>query len=387
MGNTPRITRIETRALALLYKDWYSGEIPEHVLWPIPHAQVTPRDGAYGTLVYVYDDAGHVGIGEAGSTMAPQVTAEIVNRLFAPVLIGQNPLDREVLWQKLYHIGRLNGQNRGFNMEALSGVDIALWDLAARILDVPVYQLLGGAFRHAIKTYASPIPIMGDDAAAIQLALRFVSDGFTGIKIKVGRPDLVRDVRLVKSIRAAVGDDIDLMLDANGAYDMFTALTLARRLQDSNILWFEEPFSSEDLDAYVALKRNVAIPLAAGEGEATSYNYAPWIDRRAVDVLQPNISRVGGLTAARRIAAMADAHHIPLSPHGVGGAVFLTATLHLCAAIPNFVSVEYNQRPNPLRDQLATAPLAFANGCLQVPEGPGLGVVLNDVLVEKLTIR
>jgi L-alanine-DL-glutamate epimerase-like enolase superfamily enzyme len=217
----------------------------------------------------------------------------------------------------------------------------------------------------------------------VRIAEGFVQDGFKAFKVKIGYPEVSTDVEVVRAIRRAVGDGIEIMLDANGRYDVFTAMTAARRLAEYDVYWLEEPLSAEDADAYVALKRSVTTPLAAGECESTSYNYREWIDKRAVDVVQPNLARVGGLTAARRISALADAHHIPLSPHGVGAAVFLAATLHLCAAIPNFLTVEYNRRPNPLRDELAQEGFAFDGGQLAVPSGAGLGITLNPEFIER----
>lgn len=379
------ITDVKVISLSLFYEDLYGSldAVPHHVLWPIPHAQIRPRDGAFATLVEIMDDEGHSGIGEAVATMAPQINAEIIERLLKPILIGANPLDIEVLWQKMYHLNRLNGYSRGFMMEAISGVDIALWDLAGKILNQPVYQLLGGAFRKEIQTYASPVPIIDSMSAAVSIAEGFAQDGFKAIKVKIGYPDLKTDIEVVTAIRKAVGDDIEIMLDANGKYDNFTALTVARRLRDLNIFWLEEPLPAEDVDSYVALKRSTDIPLAAGECESTSYNYREWVDKRAVDVLMPNLSRVGGLTAARRISALSDAHRIPIAPHGVGAAVFLATTLHLCAAIPNFLTVEYNRRPNPLRDEMAQEGFEFADGFLRVPERPGLGVSLSPEFIKR----
>ncbi len=379
------ITDVNVISLSLMYKDLYGSldAVPHHVLWPIPHAQVRPRDGAFATIVQITDDEGRTGIGEAGATMAPQINAEIIERLLKPLLIGANPLDIEVLWQRMYHLNRLNGSSRGFMMEAISGVDIALWDLAGKTLNQPVYQLLGGAFRKKIHTYASPVPIMDSMTEAIRIAQGFAQDGFKAIKVKIGYPEIKTDVELVTAIRKSVGDDIDIMLDANGKYDSFTAMTVAHRVRDLNIYWLEEPLPAEDVDSYVALKRSVDIPLAAGECEATAYNYREWVDKRAVDVIQPNLARVGGLTAARRISALSDAHRIPISPHGVGAAVFLAATLHLCAAIPNFLTVEYNRRPNPLRDEMAQEGFVFEGGFLHVPEKPGLGITLSPEFIER----
>lgn len=381
----PIITDVRAKSLSLFYKELYGSAdaIPRHVLFPIPHAQVRPRDGAFATLVQITDDQGNTGIGEAVATMDPQINAEIVERLLKPILLGANPLDTEVLWQRMYHLNRLNGNSRGFMMEAISGVDIALWDLAGKILNLPVYQLLGGAFRTRIKTYASPVPIMDTVADAVRMAERFVEDGFSAIKVKIGYPSIQTDVEVVKAIRQEVGSDTEIMLDANGAYDAFTALTVERRLADYNIYWLEEPLPPEDADAYLALKRSVVTPLAAGECESAAYNYREWIDKRAVDVLQPNLSRVGGLTAARRISALADAHRIPISTHGVGAAVFLAATLHLCAAIPNFLIAEYNRRLNPLRDDMALEGFKLVDGHLEVPTGAGLGITLNPEFLER----
>jgi len=378
-----RIADVRTKRLSLLFKDTLGANIPYHVLYPIPHAQERPRDGAFATLVEIEDDKGRVGIGESLATMTPHITAEIIDRLLKPILLGQNSLDIEVLWQRMYRLNRLNGYSRGFMMEAISGVDIALWDLAGKVYQKPVYQLLGGAFRREIKAYASPVPIMEDLDEATGLAEQFVQSGFSAIKVKVGRSDIRDDIRLIERIRESVGEEVEIALDANGAYDVFTASTIGKRLEPYEIYWFEEPLPPEDVDAYVALKKNIRIPLAAGEAEATPYNYRDMVNKRAVDVVQPNIARNGGITAARRLSSLTDAHHLPIAPHGVGGAVFLAASLHLSAAIPNFLMIEYNRRLNPLRDDMTLAPFNFQQGCLQVPEGVGLGVELNPDFVQK----
>jgi L-alanine-DL-glutamate epimerase-like enolase superfamily enzyme len=228
---------------------------------------------------------------------------------------------------------------------------------------------------------------MKNQSDAITLAESFVEDGFTAVKVKVGDPDFRKDIDLVREIRSALGDDIEIMLDANGAYDTLTALKFAQGVAPFDIFWFEEPFYPEDVDAYLGLKRDTDIPLAAGECESTHYNYKNLITSRVVDVVQPNISRVGGFTAARNVAVMADAHNIPVAPHGVGGAIFLAASLHFSAAIPNFISLEYNRRPNPLRDGLIDEGFDFQNGYLSIPSGPGLGIQIDNQTLEKVRIQ
>ena len=269
---------------------------------------------------------------------------------------------------------------------AIAAVDIGLWDILGQKLGKPVYQLLGGSFRKKIKTYASSLYFAGRSTKElVEAAELFVRDGFTALKLKVGA-GLKIDLENVQAVRKAIGDDIDLMVDANGGYDRFTAVKIGREFERYNVFWFEEPISNEDLDGYVEVSRALDIPVAGGECEFTRYGFKEFLTRGAIDIVQPDVSKAGGISECRKIANLASAFNIPYAPHVWGSAVSHIATLHLAAAIPNFLICEMDRLPNPLREELVMMPIKFQNGYTNVPEKPGLGLELNEEIVKKYTI-
>jgi D-arabinonate dehydratase/D-galactarolactone cycloisomerase len=285
------------------------------------------------------------------------------------------------------------GHNRGFFVEALSGIDIALWDLSAKYLELPLYKLLGGKHHDKLLAYASSIRFRAPEEVIAQ-AKGFKERGFKAMKIKIGR-NLDRpeaDIEFVRAIREAVGDEIRLMVDANCAYseDVAKALRVGRALQDLDIYWFEEPIAPNDIDGYIHLAENLDIRIAAGEADFMSFGAADFLKRKAIDIIQPNISRVGGITEGHRIAAMSRAMHVPYAPHtGSCSAVCLAATLQFSVALPNFLTFEYMQsdwsksQPNPLRHDLLLEPAEiFKDGYMVVQDRHGIGAELNMNIVD-----
>lgn len=345
------------------------------------------------TLVRITTNEGLTGIGECMVRLAPTATRAIIEDL-APVLIGMDPLDREAIWHLLFGSMMNRGHHKGMFIEAISGVDIALWDLAGKYLGLPLYKLLGGQHHQKIKAYASSLRFRALDLVVAQ-ATEFKRRGFQAMKIKIGRnidrPET--DIEFVRAIREAVGDDVTLMVDANCAYseDIATALKVGRALQELNIFWFEEPISPDNLDGYQHLADALDIRIAAGEADFTTYGMRDLLARRAIDVIQPNISRCGGITEGRRIAALSHAFHIPYAPHtGSCSAVCLAATLQFAVALPNFLIYEYMQsdwskdQPNPLRhDLLLEKTEVFEDGHMIISDRPGIGVELNENIVDK----
>jgi len=258
---------------------------------------------------------------------------------------------------------------------------------------VPLYTLLGGRHHDRLKAYASSIRFRDMDMVIAQ-ALDYKKRGFQAMKIKIGRnlenPQL--DIEFVRAIREAVGSDIRLMVDANCAYgeDVATALRVGRAMQDMDIYWFEEPLSPDNIDGNAQLAAALDINIALGEADFMMYGAREFLARKAVDIFQPNISRTGGITEARRIAAMLQAHHIPYAPHtGSCSAVCLAATLQFAVSLPNFLMFEYMQsdwsktQPNPLRHELLKQPVeVFEDGHMVIQERPGIGVELNEDVVD-----
>ena len=338
----------------------------------------------YAAVVEVRTDDGLVGVGECIARRAPEVVATIVDRLLAPLLIGRDPWDVEGLWDEMLALLRRWGHSRGFVLEAMSGIDIALWDLLARSVGKPLYKFLGGAGRDRVRCYVSKvyfdeIPRMAEEAR------RLASQGHTAVKVQVGWPEARgghrADVRTVRAVREAVGPDVEVMVDANGAYDVGTAVRVGRQLEEFNLAWLEEPVPADDLDGYAHLHRSVRVPLAAGETEFGLYGFRDLIARGCVDILQPEVARIGGVTATRRLWALAHAHNLPVAPHtGFSGGVAHLASLHLAAATPNFYTYEYMGAPsiqNPLRDIFTVPFPAPREGMIALPQGPGLGLDLD----------
>lgn len=343
------------------------------------------------TFVEIRADEGHVGFGECIARRAPEVTATIVDKMLAPVITGRDPRDVEGLWDQMFTQLRRWGHSRGFVLEAMSGVDIALHDLLARAAGLPLYKFLGGYGRERVKCYASSVYIAGIKEMADEAAGQ-IAQGHTAIKVKIGRPaslgGIHADIESVRAIRAAVGPQVEIMLDVNSAYDAATAIRVARQLEPLDIAWLEEPVYPDDVSGYELIRKSAGIPLAAGESEFGVFGFRDLIERRAVDVLQPDIARVGGFTGARRAAALAHAYNLAFAPHtGFSGGIAHLASLHLAATVPNFMTYEYFYAPNALRD-VFTAPFPQPkDGTVPLPPGPGLGLDLDWDLMRRYEVK
>ncbi len=342
-------------------------------------------------LVEVRSDNGIVGYGECLARYSPRIWAAIVEDLLAPLVIGADPFDTERLWTSMFRdLRSFSGHSRGMLVEAIAGVDTALWDLKGKATGVPLHALLGGGTRTRLDAYASSI--MQQDLAAMEAeAASLVEQGFRAIKIKVGA-GVERDARTVQAIRRVVGESIDLMLDANGGYQAPEAIDLARRVTDLRITWFEEPVVADDLEGYERIRTAVTIPLAAGEAEFTRFGARDLLARKVIDVIQPDVARSGGVSETKKIVDLASAHHVAYAPHvGFSGAVCVAATLHLAAVATNFRTYECIYTANPLRERLAVTPIGgpehLVDGQIPVPSGPGLGIELDPETIRRYSVR
>jgi L-alanine-DL-glutamate epimerase-like enolase superfamily enzyme len=348
----------------------------------------------YAGLVQVTTDEGVTGVGECIVRRAPEVVATIVDRLLAPLVLGRDPWDVEGLWDEMLALLRRWGHSRGFVVEAMSGIDTALWDLLARSVGKPLYKFLGGAGRERVpcyisKVYFDEIPRMAEEARAQ------VARGFRAVKVQIGWPASRggdrADVATVRAIREAVGPDVALMLDANGAYDVGTAVRVGRQLEELDVTWLEEPVPSDDLEGYAHLRKVIRIPLAAGETEFGLFGFRDLIARGGIDILQPEVARLGGITPARRLWALAHTHNLRIAPHtGFSGGVAHLAALHFAAATPNLMTYEYmgtRYVENPLRE-IFTEPFPVPQeGTIPVPQAPGLGLDVDPEAVARYRVR
>lgn len=345
-------------------------------------------------ICVVETDADIQGVGEAFYFGGPaSIVAQLIDRGLGPLVVGEDPFDSAVLWDRLYNWTRDQGQ-KGLTVSAISAIDIALWDIKGKALGLPVHKLLGGAYRTRAKAYATGlyepqgVPSILD--ALVTEAEGYKAQGFGGMKLKIGY-DLDTDRRYVAAIREAVGDEPALMVDANHAYNAPEAIRLARMLEPYDLTWFEEPVPPEDVDGYCELRSATTIPIAGGECEYTRFGFRRLIQRRAVDYLQPDLCATGGFTEMQRIIAMASAANLPVIPHVWGTNVGLAASLQLFAALPHFPDrrfpaepwFEYDRSANPLRDGVTEEQFAMADGYIEIPDRPGLGVTVDFAFLER----
>ena len=358
---------------------------------PIEDIQRTSQ-GSFGTIsvliVVIETSSGVTGIGEALARHGPKAYAELVSGLLTPKLIGEDPIAIAGIWKKLYR--SLTGRSGGILIEAISAIDIALWDIMGKEFGRPIYQLLGHMGKQSISAYASSIP-WADSRTVERIAKECLHQGFTQIKVKIGAP-VESALERARDVREIVGSKVMLMADANWIFDVDDAFRVGEGLYELGYVWFEEPIIPEDFGGYKYLRKKLKIRLAAGESEYTAASAAMILTNRAIGVIQPDVARSGGITETRKIALLADALNIRFAPHvGASGAICAVASQHLAAAMPNFWTYECMIFPNPLRDHLLLNPIAgpesINNGNLPIPSGPGLGIELNMENVEKWVLN
>ena len=345
-------------------------------------------------IVEVLTDEGVTGWGESlcHGLQPPEIAQTIVQVALKPILVGQDPFDVDVLWERMYNLTRPYGQ-KGAVPNAISGVDIAIWDCLGRALGKPVHKLLGGAYRTEIQPYATGFyRVEGKSypADAIAEARRHLKNGFTAMKLKIGF-GVEEDIDYVLRVREAIGPGPRLMVDANHAYNVGAARRLLKAIEPAGIHWFEEPISPEDIDGYRELKNLTSIYLAAGENEFTKIGFREWISRRAVDILQPDLCSAGGFTECRKISALAQAWHMPLIPHVWASGIGLAASLQFLATLPPAPlalhpiepMLEYDQSSHPFRQDLIFGAITMQDGKVQIPDRPGIGVEINREIIER----
>ncbi len=380
-----KITRVETIVLAASLDDQAFG------------FSFNTSAARQSCVVVVHTDEGVTGIGEAFFVSGPaKIVATYIDEGLTPHLLGCDPRETAVLWHHLYSMTRDQGM-KGLAISAISAIDLALHDIKGKALGISVSNLLGGRFRESAKVYATglyePLHIDDVESALVEEGKGYVARGFCGMKLKIGY-GIETDTRYVEALRSAIGNDVKLMVDANHAYTAAEAAQLLPMLEENDVFWFEEPVIPEDLDGYVELRGRSRVLIAGGECEYTRFGFREVINRRAVDILQPDLCAVGGFTEMMAIAAMANAANLTLYPHVWGTNIGLAASLQAYAALahtpqrryPHEPLFELDQSPHPFRDAVSEETFDMEQGYVSVPDRPGLGITFDRDAVDKFRV-
>lgn len=344
-------------------------------------------------IVKVTSDTGHVGWGE-GYGPAGVIRAGIEH--ISQYIIGMNPLQTETIWSTMYH-RTLDYARRGILVSAISAIDVALWDLKGKIMEQPVHLLLGGKKRDRITPYATGLYYThcGDlRGKLVEEAKHYVELGFKAVKMKVGL-GIDLDIEHVKSVREAIGPKMNLMIDANHAYNLREAILLSKEIEQYNIGWFEEPISPEYYEQYAELRAKTTIPIAGGECEYLRFGFQTLLQSKSVDIIQPDICSTGGLTEAKRIGTLASVYGVEVVPHSWGTGIAIAAAAHFISnldTVPGRLKtphcyMEYDRTENGLRDELTSSDMVYKNGEITISDKPGLGFELNEEALHKYTLK
>ena len=374
----------------------------------------------------IHTDTGLVGLGE--TYYLPRAVASIIHDVYAPLLIGRDPLDIENHWQNLFALVNFCGA-MGAEMRALSAVDVALWDLAGQIAGQPIYNMLGGRSRDRIRIYNTCVgfgkyPDLDAwlNGRAGELAADLLKQGITAMKVwpfdqfgptiagphdprgvvrvwgaataagtlghAISDDDLKAGIAIVEDIRRAAGDRMQIAIEGHSRWDLPTATRIARALEPYDVMWLEEIMPPDNVDAYVRLKAATTVPICQSERVFTRFGFRPWIEKNAADIIMPDLSWGGGLTEGRKIAAMADTAYLPLTCHDTIGPVALWAASHLMLSAPNALIMEtVRGYIDGWYDEVVTDRIPIRDGMLSLPATPGLGTKLRPELKSRPNAR
>ena len=347
-------------------------------------------------LVKVETDAGLTGIGEAYHGAG--VHQIVVDQRLQKSLLGQDPCNVDKLFRDMMSSMSASGYYQGAVMSAISGIEMALWDIAGQAFEVPIWQLLGGKFRDRIRIYNDCHA--GDDEtpeAYARKAVEVEARGFDAIKFDIDplpsqRDEYNRGIRndhieyyvdVVTAMREELKPDTDLAIDAHWAYTVVDILKVAQAFEDLNLLWLEDPIPAENIEAMQRVKNSTRTPICTGENFYTRHGFRELIHSQAADIVSPDIAKAGGLLESKRIAEMADMYYMPLAPHNICGPIGTYAMMHVCAAVPNFLALEFHHLDNQFWGDLIVEGPMIVDGHIEVPEKPGLGVTLNEDVVKQ----
>ena len=359
--------------------------------------------GSIWTFVRIYTDEGIVGTGEcssAGAGASGFATKQAVLAL-RRFLIDQDPTNTGPLYETLRRRGRYGGSTNPPIIFALTGIENALYDIVGKAMGVPVYKLLGGRFRDRIRLYADCHAGESDDPRAYaDKALEAIDEGYSAVKFDVdhtgvgkidptnwtvGAREMTHIIDLIRGTREALGYEIDLAIDCHGQFDLPSAITLAKAVEDLRLLWLEEPVPAENMDALAQVRATTSTVICAGENQYTRFEFLELLHKQAVDVIMPDLAKAGGIMEAKRIADIADAHYVPVAPHNVSSPLGMMAACHAMASVANFLLLEFHARDIPWWEDLCDGDKPFVQGgWMKVSDRPGIGVELNDKVARSL---
>ena len=387
-----KITNVRTRVV-----EWRGRTVP-----PQPHFCTNPVDildlpidamGAFRfhswLIVEIASDTGLVGIGEAA--LAPRVTKQLIDLYLTPILLGQNPFDSEYLWQHMYRRTMAFGR-KGIGMVAISAVDIAIWDLLGKVTKQPVFRLLGGKTKEKIPVYASRLYSQPLEDLAKE-AQQYKDQGYRAMKLRFGwgpvdgAAGMQRNVELVRTVREAVGYEVDLMADAYMGWTLDYARRMIPLLEPYQLRWLEEPVIPDDIAGYAALKAMNRIPIAGGEHEFTLYGFRELLDQKAVDYIQFDTNRVGGITQARKISALAEAYEVPVIPHAGQMHNYHIVMASLNSPMAEFFPIVDVEVGNELFWYIFKGEPVPRHGTIELDESlPGLGLEINEEALKQFDV-
>ena len=355
-------------------------------------------------IVEVETDEGVTGWGECfGPGNIAFANKGIVEKLIQPIVLGMQALDRDVIWHKVYNLMRDHGQ-KGMPLQALSGVDIALWDIAGKAANLPLYKMIGGAHRDKVEVYGYGMMLRPENINS--LISRFKEEsaeikemGFKALKMKVGVGPK-DDIKLIEAVRRGIGDNFRFMVDANHGYTTHDALYVGRAMEEFSPYWFEEPVAPEDLDGYRELRAFLKVNISGGEAEFNRWGWRKLLESRGLDIAQPEVCALGGISEYLRVLALCHSHFTPVVNHVWGSAIAVAVNLHLLAAMPPLPGglfpwepmLEFDTTHNHFIDDLLTVSLDIKNqvksnnGTVSLPNGPGLGVTPQRDFLDKFRI-
>ena len=342
-------------------------------------------------LVKVKTDDGIVGIGEAYHGAGVHQIA--VDERLTKTLIGENPLDVDRRFRDMMKGMSASGYYQGAVMSAISGIEMALWDIAGQAVGVPIWQLLGGRFRDKVRVYNDCHAGKDETPAAYAAKAKEVeARGFTAIKFDIdplpsrrdaynrciSNDDIAHYVEVVTAVREALDSNTDLAIDAHWAYTPVDILKVAHAFEDLGLLWLEDPIPAENVEAMAMVKNSTKTPICTGENFYTRFGFRELIQAQAADIVSPDMAKAGGLLEGRRIADFADMYYMPLAPHNICGPIGTFAMTHVCAAVPNFLALEFHHLDNALWSDLVKEGPLIVDGYIATGEKPGLGVTLDE---------
>lgn len=375
-----QIVEVEAFSLKLPHTESYLGVLPDGSSVPDGYTVRPPWRSLYSprfetVIVKITAADGTAGWGEALTPVGPGVVAEIIKSLLAPQLVGHGALTPRPTWHRLSDLMRERGHLVGHQADALAAVDIALWDLAAKLQNLSLSQLLGGSYRDSVPTYISGLPRPTDSERAM-LAKDWSDRDARAVKLHLGN-GVEADLATVDAVQCAA-PELRVSVDAHWAYTLHEARKLAAGLADRNAWFLEAPLAPEDEDGHVELVKGSPVPIAIGETLRNRYEFDRWVTRRALDIAQPDIGRTG-ITEALAIAELCSAKHVPIAPHhSVGLGIVLAAGIHVSAAISNLLVFEYQPTSTDVGQSILHSPIQLTSSQFELPRSPGLGIDVDE---------